>query len=130
MANLMKSINQTNPIHIFHPDERSREDYSNAVFEDLIYQSETPNGAKLLLQEINPGQEISLTGKGKEVLVMGYVLAGTVMLIVEEEAEYILKKGDSVLFKSLCPHSFKNMGKSLFRAVWSLSPLCYDIAEK
>ncbi len=130
MANLMKSINQTNPVHVFHPDGRSREDYSNAVFEDLVSVSETPNGAKLQLLEINPGQEISLKGKGKEMLVMGYVITGTVVMVIEETTEYIIKKGDSVLFKSLCPHSFKNIGKSVFKAVWSLSPLCFDIFEK
>lgn len=130
IAGLMKSINHINPIRVFRPDERSREDYSNAVFEDLIYQSETPNGAKLQLLEINPGQEISLTGKGKDVLVMGYILAGTVMLIVEEEAEYILKKGDSILFKSLCPHRFKNIGKTAFKSVWSFCPVGPEFPAK
>ena len=99
-------------------------------YQDLIYQSETPNGAKLLLLEINPGQEISLKGRGKEVLAMGYVLTGTVLMVIEEETEYILKKGDSILFKSLCPHRFNNIGKTVFKAVWSLSPLRPDIAEK
>ena len=29
MTNLMKSINQTNPIRLFHQEERSRENYTN-----------------------------------------------------------------------------------------------------
>ena len=123
MSYLMKSITQTNPICIYHPNERSKEDYSNAVFEDLVSKLNTPNAAELLLLEIRPDQEIALKGRGKDLVAMGYVIAGSVSLIIEGDTNYALKKGDSILFKSLIPHTFKNTGKTLFRAIMSVSRL-------
>ncbi len=130
MVYLMKSIAQINPVSIYHPNERSREDYNNSVFETLISKQTTPHSAELQLLEIKPNQEIALRGKGLDVVAMGYVLAGSVLLTVEEKTEYVLKKGDSILFHSLSTHAFKNTGKTLFKAIWCLSPLRPDIPSK
>lgn len=120
---LIEAITKTEPVRVFHPNERSREDYSHSVFEDLIYKSETPNAAELLLLEIKPKQEIALKGKGKDVVLMGYVIEGSVLILTDDSKNYVWKKGDSVLFKSLIPHSFKNTENTLFRAVLSVSPI-------
>lgn len=130
MAYLMKMLNRTTPIHVYNPEKRPKEDYKNAFFEKLVPESDTPNGAELLLLEIQPGQEISLTGQGIDVVAMGYVIDGSVLVITEEKKDLLLKKGDSILFRSLLPHTFRNTGKTLFRAVWSISPLRNDISIK
>jgi len=83
-----------------------------------------------LLLELKPGQEIALKGRGKDVSLMGYVISGSVLLITEGDTQYLLKKGDSILFTSLCPHTFRNHGSTPFRVVWSLIPLSSDIPEK
>lgn len=130
MAYLMKMLNRTTPIHVYNPEKRPKEDYRNAFFEKLVPKSDTPNGAEFLLLEIQPGQEISLTGQGIDVVAMGYVIDGSVLVITEEKKDLLLKKGDSILFRSLLPHTFRNTGKTLFRAVWSISPLRNDIFIK
>ena len=123
MAYLMKSLNQTTPVHVYNPEKRPKEDYRNAVFEKLVPKSDSPTGAEFLHLEIQPGQEISLRGQGIDVVAMGYVISGQVLVIMEDNKDVLLKTGDSILFRSLIPHTFRNTGKTLFRAVWSLSPL-------
>ncbi len=120
---LIEAITKTDPVRVFHPNERPREDYSKAVFEDLISKTKTPNATELLLLEIKPKQEISLKGKGKDIVLIGYVIEGSVLIITDNGTNYVWKKGDSVLFKSLIPHSFKNNGNTLFRAILSVSPI-------
>ena len=121
MAQLMKSLTQTNPVQVFHPLERPKEESSNATFETLISRADTPHAAYMFLMEVKPMQEIGLSGQGKDLVAMGYVITGSVMLIVEGKQELLLKKGDSILFKSLCTHAFKNTTNATFKAVWSLA---------
>ena len=130
MAFLMKAINQTTPVHVYNPDKRPKEEYESSVFEKLIPTSDTPNSSELLLLELEPNHEISLTGQGIDVVAMGYVISGSVILITEEKKNILLKKGDSILFRSLIPHTFRNTGKTLFRAVWSLTPLRHGFPTK
>jgi quercetin dioxygenase-like cupin family protein len=130
MAYLMKSLNHTTPVHVYNPEKRPTEDYKNAFFEKLVPQSDSPNGAQFLLLEIQPGQEISLRGQGIDISAMGYVIDGQVLVILEDTKDILLKKGDSILFRSLIPHTFRNTGKTLFRAVWSLTPLSHDFPTK
>lgn len=123
MAYLMKLITETNPVRVYHANERPKEDYGNSAFEALISKQETPQGGYMFLLEINPGEEIALTGQGYEMTAMGYVISGAVTLFLNEKENYQLKKGDSVLFQSLCPHKFINSSKTLFSSVWSMTPL-------
>ena len=130
MTHLMKALNHENPVHVYNTEKRPKEDYMNAIFEKLIPKSDTPNNAEFLHLEIKPGQEISLRGQGIDIAAMGYVIAGQVLVILEDKKDILLKKGDSILFRSLIPHTFRNTGKTLFRAVWSLTPICHDFPTK
>lgn len=47
----------------------------------------------------------------------GYMLAGDLLLRVGEE-ESILKEGDSFVFDSLQPHSFRNVGSIAAKVLW------------
>ena len=130
MTYLMKALNKIDPVHVYNKEKRPKEDYKNAIFEKLIPKSDAPNGAQFLHLEIQPGQEISLRGQGIDITAMGYVIAGQVLVILEDKKDILLKKGDSILFRSLIPHTFRNTGKTLFRAVWSLTPICHDFPTK
>lgn len=131
MIYLMKAITQTTPVRVFHPDERPKEEYSESVFESLISQADTPHSGELLMMEIKPNQEIALKGDSKNITAMGYVFCGSVSLIIDQKTTYTIKKGDSILFQLLIPHIFRNTSKTtLFRAVWSLTPLRYGFPPK
>jgi len=123
MAFLMKALNQTNPVHVYNQEKRPKEDYTNAFFEKLVPKSDTPNGSEFLYLEIQPGHEVSLKGQAIDVVAMGYIIDGSVLITMEGIKPVLLKKGDSILFRSLVPHTFRNTGKGIFSAVWSLSPL-------
>lgn len=123
LTSLMKAINHSTPVHIYNAEKRSIEDYRNATFEKLVPKHDTPNGSEFLYLEIQPGKEISLTGQALDVMAMGYVITGSILVRIEDKNEILLKKGDSILLRSLLPHLFRNTGKVLFRAVWCLIPI-------
>jgi transcriptional regulator with XRE-family HTH domain len=51
-----------------------------------------------------------------------YCMEGTVEFLINEET-YVLRKGDSVHFKSELPHSWKNLGNRDAKILYVLSPL-------
>ncbi len=122
MTYLIKAINQSNPVHVYNPDKRPKEDYKYAFFEKLVPTSDNPINAQFLLMEIQPDNEISLRGQGLDVVAMGYLITGKMLVILEDDSEMLLNTGDSILFRSLVTHTFKNIGDTTLRAVWSLSP--------
>lgn len=122
MTQLMKSITTNCPVQVYHSHERPKEESDGSSFETLISQTNTPHSGYMFLMEIKPMQKIGLSGQEKELVAMGYVINGSVLLSVEDQDEFLLKKGDSILFKSLCPHIFKNTSKTTtFKAVWSMA---------
>ncbi|GEM_PF-370774 len=64
------------------------------------------------------GSEGVLMHEGEEV---GYVLEGELELKVEGVL-YILKSGDSFVYRSELPHSYRNSGKTLTKVLWVSTP--------
>jgi quercetin dioxygenase-like cupin family protein len=59
-----------------------------------------------------------LTHEGEEV---GYVLSGTFELTVSG-VQYILSSGDSFVYRSEEPHSYRNPGAETARVLWVSTP--------
>lgn len=64
------------------------------------------------------GSDGILTHEGEEV---GYVLSGTFELTVSG-VQYLLHAGDSFVYRSEEPHSYKNPGKVTARVLWVSTP--------
>lgn len=64
------------------------------------------------------GSEGILMHEGEEV---GFVLEGEFELMVEN-VTYILKSGDSFVYRSELPHSYRNPGKTRTKVLWVSTP--------
>lgn len=90
----------------------------------ITYHLLTPdlNGrVEFILSEYQPGAttgDVRYTHAGEEC---GLVLQGRLELQVGEET-YVLKAGDSIRFDCSVPHRLTNVGKSVLRCIWAVSP--------
>jgi len=81
-----------------------------------------PHGLKFMILHVPPqgtsgGAPLSYPSeKG------GMILEGQLCLKVKDE-EALLNEGDSFLFDSLLPHSFRNPGDRLTRVLWIIGPV-------
>ena len=121
ITDLFRMITHENPVYVYHDKDRTRQISNASIFETLIMRTVTPHFEEMFLMEINPGQELGLSGKGKDGAAMGYVFSGTVSLIMDDK-KYSIKKNDSIYFPMLKAHVFQNNGKSTFKAIWCLVP--------
>jgi len=64
------------------------------------------------------GSEGRLSHEGEEV---GFVVQGELELSVGDRV-YTLKSGDSFVFRSEIPHSYRNPGKTRTRVIWVSTP--------
>lgn len=64
------------------------------------------------------GSEGTLAHAGEE---MGFVIAGSIELVVNGEV-YRLEAGDSFVFRSELPHSYRNPGRSETKVIWVSTP--------
>ncbi len=55
---------------------------------------------------------------GDELII---VLEGVLRVVIVDEV-HLLKKGDSLFFKSHLPHCWENMGETDAKVIWTLSP--------
>jgi transcriptional regulator with XRE-family HTH domain len=64
------------------------------------------------------GSDGQLMHEGEEV---GYVISGRFELTIAGDT-YQLKAGDSFVFRSELPHSYRNPGKSIAKVIWVSTP--------
>ncbi len=90
----------------------------------ITYYLLTPdlNGrVEFILSEYQVGAttgEVHYTHAGEEC---GLVLQGRLELQVGEET-YVLKAGDSIRFECSVPHRLTNIGRTVLRCIWAVSP--------
>jgi transcriptional regulator with XRE-family HTH domain len=110
-----------NPVRIHHSGERLRNEVGGVHYEQLMTSTQGAWQSELFLLEMAPGCGTTFSGGGHEGVEMGYVLSGEAVLTVDA-TEYPVGKGDSIHFSSHLPHKLRNSGKSVFKAIWSISP--------
>jgi quercetin dioxygenase-like cupin family protein/DNA-binding XRE family transcriptional regulator len=91
---------------------------------DIVLEALTPHNPDSLLQAnihiVYPGGHTDgeYTHEGED---MGYVLEGELELTLDGE-KYLLKPGDSFLFRSEREHGYRNPGKELTKVIWINTP--------
>ena len=110
-----------NPVRIHHSGERLRNEVGGVHYEQLMTSTQGAWPVEMFLLEVAPGCNTTFSGGGHEGVEMGYVLAGEAVLTVDAN-DYRISRGDSIHFNSHLPHQLRNRGKSVFKAVWSISP--------
>ena len=110
-----------NPVRIHHSGERLRNEVGGVHYEQLMTSTQGSWPVEMFLLEVAPGCNTTFSGGGHEGVEMGYVLAGEAVLTVDA-TDYRISRGDSIHFSSHLPHQLRNRGRSVFKAVWSISP--------
>jgi quercetin dioxygenase-like cupin family protein len=87
---------------------------------ELVTQHRAGRMLQASIHNIDPGcgSEGTFRHEGEEV---GYVLEGTLELIVNERT-YLLKAGDSFVFRSELFHGYRNNGTEVTRVMWVNTP--------
>lgn len=112
-------------VTIVSPDQRPVFEFTdgrggkNISLEKLI-PSRPDNLLQVNMHVVAPGgrSEELISHKGQE---FGYVIQGTLMLIVGDET-YRIKEGDAFFFNSDIPHGYRNDSDQTARVVWVNSP--------
>ena len=120
-SDLFKQIGAAAPVRIHHKGERLRNELGGVRYEQLMTSLHPMYQAEMFLIEVAPGKNSTFSGGGHEGAEMGYVLEGSAVLTVDEEA-YEVREGDSIYFNAHLPHQVANTGSKPFRAVWSIAP--------
>ncbi|WP_181706367.1 cupin domain-containing protein [Chthonobacter rhizosphaerae] len=104
-------------------DGRKRLDYSGGIFDELL--SPSLDGAlELLLCRLAPGSTSGDEPYAHEGEEAGYVLAGTLDLVVDG-VHHRLAAGDSFGFASTRPHRYGNPGSKETVVLWAVTPPSY-----
>lgn len=129
IAELFGRAYPRSPVRIQHTGERLRSTVEGVRYEQLVSSPDTAHPAEMLLLELEPHTRVGLSDGGHEGVEMGYVLAGTAILTVEED-RYPIRRGDSVAFSARLRHGLENPNGSPFRAVWSMLPPHQDHVKR
>ena len=121
IAHLFSIIRGSTSVRVFHKGERLKTDNSGVHYEQLALSGDAMHPIEMFLLKVEPKQTVGFSRSGHEGIEMGYVLSGSAMLVVDS-TEHDIKKGDSVTFSSALPHSLKNGGTTIFKAVWNVLP--------
>ena len=130
LSDLLETLGSDLPTFFRETDERM-------VFgEDDIFVKEDPEGLKGMIRwlipsaqkyqmepilvEMAPGGETTEDDphEGEE---FGYVLAGTLRIVLGERTERV-RKDESFYFRPTAPHRLVNVGKSVCRVLWVSTP--------
>ncbi len=94
-------------------------------FEDELLSSSLDGGFYLLISRFPAAsgpKETPLDGYAFEGEQHGVVLEGEILLVLDDE-QIVLKKGDSFSYPSTIPHRFSNNGPTDAVMVWAMAPV-------
>lgn len=120
---LFRDFRKKRKVRILHREERNSLTLGALRYEQLSPPApeEGEYAAEVLQLEIRPGGEKGSTQFGHPGTERGVVLEGTAELLFGTET-YSLREGDSLSFSSSVPHTLRNTGGGVFRAVWIITP--------
>jgi transcriptional regulator with XRE-family HTH domain len=128
ITRLFQSVTEKQQVRVHHPGERLTNKGNGVSYEQLVMHTENMYPAEMFLLDVAPHTKVGMTGSGHDGVEMGYVLHGTAVLVVSD-IEYVLRKGDSVLFNASLPHHLENRDSVPFQAVWNALPPHKDYLE-
>lgn len=109
------------PFRIHRQGKRLSTGGDGINYEQLVASPDAGYPAEMFLLEVEAGKKVGLGGRGHEGVELGYVLDGHGILEVGGETHRI-EHGDSVSFSAHLPHSLRNSGGHVFRAIWTVIP--------
>jgi transcriptional regulator with XRE-family HTH domain len=120
-ADIFRLLSCNQSVRIHHSGERLKLRNTGICYEQLMTSVQGAHQAEMFLLEVEPGFETTMSNNGHEGIEIGFVLKGEGTLIVDG-SEYSIREGDSVFYKSSQKHQLRNCGKTIFKAVWSITP--------
>ncbi|MFW5775060.1 MAG: helix-turn-helix domain-containing protein [Chitinivibrionales bacterium] len=121
MGVLFERVSNRRMAHVHHRGERITSTQQGITYEQLVSSYDANYPMEMFMLEVSPGHQTGISGQGHEGIEMGYVLAGTALLTIDQES-YSIGCGDSISFASHRPHRLSNTGDTVFKAIWSVSP--------
>jgi transcriptional regulator with XRE-family HTH domain len=121
IGELFRRLSPDSPVRLHKNGERLKIESNGICYEQLMTTQVSAFPIELFLIEIGAGCSTEMSGGGHEGIEMGYVLQGGAVLTVGS-ADYRIDEFDSVYFAANLPHRLVNVGRRLFKAVWSISP--------
>ena len=120
---LFEEYHKTRPVEVTHKNERRQIVEGDILYEEIAGTSKNDGQHALESYEITiPVGAKTYRGSyghlGKEI---GYILEGKCQLHYENFV-YELQAGDSVSFSANSPHTLVNIGDTVVRAIWTVTP--------
>jgi transcriptional regulator with XRE-family HTH domain len=125
---LFRRISPKPGLKLVHKGKRLSTETGGVKYEQLSSASEAGIAAEMFLMEVRAGAGVGMSNKGHEGVELGYMLAGSAVLIVDGK-EYEVRAGDSVTFSAHLPHRLENRGDELFQSIWTALPPHKDYFE-
>lgn len=120
---LFRDYKRNKKVHIVRAGSRNSLVLKNVKYEQLSVLNEPSkeHAIEALFLEIKPGAEKGDIEYGHIGNELGFILEGKGELLYGTEV-YKLNEGDSVSFSSDIPHNLKNIGGTILKAVWVITP--------
>ena len=120
---LFEDYKMTSRVSIVRASERNRAVQNGVVYNQLNVLADPRDDYEIeaLLLEIEPGSEKGSREYGHNGKEMGFILEGTAELLYGKHS-YELYSGDSITFSSEIPHTLRNTGDGVLKALWIITP--------
>ncbi|MBQ9539395.1 MAG: helix-turn-helix transcriptional regulator [Treponema sp.] len=120
---LFEEYDRRGPVNVIRAGERRTIHEDAVVYEEVARPEEQDgkNSIESYLITIPVGDATHRGHYGHLGKEMGYIIEGKARLKYEDR-DYELHSGDSVSFAAGAPHTIENIGDSLLKALWVVSP--------
>ncbi len=109
--------------HVVRAQTRRRLNFVGAGMTESLLSPNLSGESLMILNESQPGA-VSGGLIIRDVELSGFVLAGKLELILEDES-FVLNQGDSFVLPRKKAHDFKNIGDSPCQVIWYITPAIY-----
>ncbi len=110
-------------IYIVRADNRRQLNFIGAGMAESLLSPNLNGESLMILNESQPGATSGDLIR-RDVEMSGYVLSGTLKLILETN-EFVLNQGDSFVLPRNVLHDFENIGEDNCQVIWYLTPAIY-----
>ncbi len=116
VSKVFASLEEKGEVIISKPGERPIKEAHGVYFEEVTNHKGSSSSAELCLISLENNARINFSAnrENRSGTQVGYVLSGSVILIVDGE-EYKLRSGDGISFPSSCEHTLFNRLPSSFK---------------
>ncbi len=123
MEFLFRELKQKKAVDLVRRDSASAIVTPAVTYRQLSVMQDQPDehAIEAFLMDIQPGEEKGSYEYGHVGKEFGFIIGGSAQLVYNAEV-HDLGSGDSIAFTSDIPHTLKNTGKDILRALWVITP--------